>query len=95
MNLTARLSKLVSDCAALAASQPGISPLLLTEMAATATLAGEEIERLKVDRDEYRDALQNMMGAFDNAISRRRYPPDDFMQECIKSGRAALGTETV
>ncbi len=46
------------------------------------------------ERDMLRDALKNMMGAFDNAVCRRRYPPDDFMQECIKSGRAALAPET-
>lgn len=48
---------------------------------------------LERERDTYRDALRNMMGAFDNAVSRRRYPPDDFMKECIKSGRDALASD--
>ena len=52
--LMARLSKLANDCAALAKSQPNISPLLLAEMAATATLASEEIERLRLEHEELR-----------------------------------------
>jgi hypothetical protein len=31
-----------------------------------------------------------MMGAFDNPVVRRRMPSDDFIKECINSGRAAL-----
>ena len=42
-----RLSKLANDCGALEKSQPNISPLLLAEMAATATLASGEIELLR------------------------------------------------
>lgn len=52
--------------------------------------ADAEIADLRLSERILREALQNMMGAFDNPLSRRRYPPDDFMQECIRSARAAL-----
>lgn len=36
------------------------------------------------------EALQNMLGAYDTPVSRRRFPPDEFMKEAIASARAAL-----
>jgi hypothetical protein len=40
-----------------------------------------------------RDALKNMMGAYDTPLSRRRFPPDEFMQAALESGRAALAAQ--
>lgn len=36
------------------------------------------------------EALQNVMGVYDTPLSRRRFPPDDFMNEALASARAAL-----
>lgn len=36
------------------------------------------------------EALQNMMGCYDTPLSRRRFPPDEFMKEAIETARAAL-----
>lgn len=35
-------------------------------------------------------ALQNMMGAFDTPIRRRKFPDDAFIKEAIESARAVL-----
>lgn len=35
-------------------------------------------------------ALENMMGVYDTPVSRRRYPPDEFMLEALHSARTAL-----
>lgn len=45
-------------------------------------------ENSKVER--LREALQNMMGVYDTPLSRRRFPPDDFMTEALVIARAAL-----
>lgn len=44
---------------------------------------GEETRRL-------REALQNVMGVYDTPLSRRRFPPDNFMNEALASARSAL-----
>jgi len=37
-----------------------------------------------------KEALQNVMGIYNTPLSRRRFPPDEFMKECLKSGSDAL-----
>jgi Lar family restriction alleviation protein len=51
-----------------------------------------QIKALEKERTILLDALQNMMGVYDTPVSRRRYPPDDFMIEALKSGRSAIDT---
>lgn len=36
------------------------------------------------------DALRNMMGCYDTPLSRRRFPPDDFMNEALTIARTLL-----
>lgn len=36
------------------------------------------------------EALQNIMGCYDTPVSRRRYPPDEFMNEALKEAREVL-----
>jgi hypothetical protein len=35
-----------------------------------------------------------MLGAYDTPVSRRRFPPDDFMKEATQSARDALAALT-
>lgn len=42
--------------------------------------------------EELADALQNVMGVYDTPLSRRRFPPDDFMNEALASARSALSS---
>jgi hypothetical protein len=58
--------------------------------ASTLQAHARENERLRKERDKCRNALANMMGAYDTPLSRRRFPPDEFREECLKSGREAL-----
>lgn len=39
---------------------------------------------------ELEDALKNLMGAYDTPLSRRRFPPDDFMKESLSIARDVL-----
>jgi hypothetical protein len=69
-------------------SQPNSDSLLTLEQ--SAELDAVLIASLKARIQELEDALRNMMGAFDNPVVRRRMPADNFIKECINSGRAAL-----
>jgi hypothetical protein len=51
---------------------------------------GVDIEALQRRVEELEAALQNMMGVYDTTLSRRRFPPDEFMKEAIETARAAL-----
>lgn len=37
-----------------------------------------------------KEALQNIMGIYNTPLSRRIFPPDDFMKECLMSAEDAL-----
>lgn len=52
-------------------------------------LLREELKRQREIKAELLEALQNMMGTFDNAV-RRLKMPSDFNDEAIASGRAAI-----
>lgn len=43
---------------------------------------------------ELEDALKNLMGAYDTPLSRRRFPPDDFMKEALSIARDVLARST-
>jgi hypothetical protein len=51
---------------------------------------GVDIETLQRRVEELEAALQNMMGVYDTPLSRRRFPPDEFMKEAIETARPAL-----
>ena len=55
------------------------------------TTAGEDSSNIKLiaAAPELLEALQNMIGAFDNPIVRRKLP-GDFNKEAIESARAAI-----
>lgn len=47
-----------------------------------------------VDREQHlEDALCNLMGIYDTPLSRRRFPPDDFMNEALTFARDLLGKD--
>lgn len=54
---------------------------------------GAKLEALQRENAELREALQNLMGCYDTPLSRRRFPPDDFMSEALSIARALLGGE--
>lgn len=49
-----------------------------------------EVEKLRAELSAARDALQNMLGAFNTPLRRRRMP-GDFYDAAIDSARTALG----
>lgn len=65
------------------------SPVAMREVLALARQA----EALKREKTEMKEALQNLMGCYDTPLSRRRFPPDDFMKEALNIARALLGGE--
>lgn len=50
-----------------------------------------QAEALRRENAELREALQNLMGCYDTPLSRRRFPPDEFMKEALDIARALLG----
>jgi hypothetical protein len=61
-----------------------------TAIAAISVMPMPNVAQSSADPAVLRDALKNMMGAYDTPLSRRRFPPDEFMQAALESGRAAL-----
>ncbi len=53
-------------------------------------LDGEAETKLRLENEKLREALESMIGAFDNPVVRRRLKGDTFALEAIASGRAAL-----
>lgn len=53
-----------------------------------------EAEAMKREIADLREAIQNLMGCYDTPLSRRRFPPDDFMSEALSLARALLSKES-
>jgi len=69
-----------------------IAELLARAEAAESSLAALKAEVVEVaaERQKIEDALRNLMGCYDTPVSRRRFPPDDFMSEALTIARDLL-----